>query len=70
MTVEQYDQQGGFKEEFGCMREMGMALTRLEPMIPARPHRRPELKALERLRHAFIDLQNEIIKTRDKEEAA
>jgi len=65
MTIQDYENQNGFKEELAIVRSIGMGITTLEESIPARPHRQPERIALRHLRLALEDLRDEIGITRN-----
>lgn len=64
MTVQDYEKQGGFQEELGIIRTIGMSLTSLQEMLPARPYREAEGKALDDLTNALERLRHEIHVTR------
>lgn len=64
MTVEQYEDQGGFREELLIVRDIGQHVTTLLDRIPARPHRAPEMTAVTNLRNAVDALREEIARTR------
>jgi hypothetical protein len=64
MTIQDYENQGGFRNELNKVRDMGMALTSLEELIPARPHRQPEWDAVAGVRNALEALRKEILETR------
>jgi hypothetical protein len=65
MTVQDYERQNGFREELAIVREIGIRLTTLEEMIPARPHREPERQAMAAVKDALVTLRDEIAKTRN-----
>jgi hypothetical protein len=64
MTVQDYEKQGGFRDELNKVRDMGMALTSLEELMPARPHRQPEWEVVAGVRNALETLRKEILETR------
>lgn len=64
MTVESYENQGGFREELQLVRDIGQRVTTLIDRIPARPHREPEMQAVMALRNALDVLRDEIARTR------
>ena len=65
MTIQNYEDAAGFREELAIVREIGIRLTTLEEMILARPHREPERQAMAAVRDALLALRNEIAKTRN-----
>jgi hypothetical protein len=65
MTVQDYERQGGFREEMKLMREIGHRITTLQDMLPARPNRGTELHALEELHRQHLKLLHEINQTRN-----
>lgn len=65
MTVNDYEKQGGFREELQELRDIGMRITVLKEAIPARPHRDPEMDALNKLAAALDELRLEIGRTRN-----
>lgn len=65
MTIETYEQNGGFENELFCVREIGMQINELTEAIPARPHRAPEITELNNLRKALEALRSEIVRTRN-----
>ena len=69
MTVADYERSNGFREELLVVRNIGMSLTQLQEVIPARPHREVEIDALNRLEAAINSLQAEILRTRNMKES-
>jgi hypothetical protein len=65
MTVDAYEKEGGFREELGHVREIGMRIVSLKEALPVRPHRQPELDALNKLSAALDELRLEIGVTRN-----
>jgi hypothetical protein len=65
MTVNDYERQGGFREELRIMREIGQRITTLQDKIPARPNRGTELNAVEELHRQHLKLLHEINTTRN-----
>ena len=65
MTIEDYEQSGGFKKELSIVREIGERLTTLQEMLPARPHRLPEIHAMQETKTALNMLREEIAATRN-----
>ena len=66
MTINDYENQGGFIREFATIREIGQRITMLKEAIPARPHREPEMEALAELSTALDRLRMEVGATRNE----
>jgi hypothetical protein len=65
MTIEEYENQGGFREELQLIREIGQKITTLQEVIPARPHTLVEREALKNLWAANDALRTAILRTRN-----
>lgn len=65
MTVQEYENQGGFREELQLVREIGLKITTLQEYIPARPHTMVEREALKNLVAANNALREAILHTRN-----
>ena len=65
MTIEEYENQGGFREELGVVRAIGQKLVTLKEYMNTRPARFAEPDAIKKVEAALDNLRAEIIATRN-----